>query len=97
MANSRFRAVDTAFSRKPVETDAQGTVSEYFGCNVFSRKNMRKYLPSYVRRGIYESIEEGRTLDKNLAERASEGMKRWGMEMGATHYTPWSQTLTGET
>ena len=87
MTNSRFRAVDAAFSRKPMETVAQGMVSEYFGCNVFSRKNMRKYLPSYVRRGIYESIEEGRTLDKNLAENVAEGMKRWAMDMGATHYT----------
>lgn len=97
MTNSRFRAVDAAFSRKPMETVAQGMVSEYFGCNVFSRKNMRKYLPSYVRRGIYESIEEGRTLDKNLAENVAEGMKRWAMDMGATHYTHWFQPLTGET
>ncbi len=97
MTNSRFRAVDTAFSRKPAETDAQGRVSEYFGCNVFGRKNMRKYLPSYIRRGIYESIEEGRTLDKNLAESVAEGMKQWAMDMGATHYTHWFQPLTGET
>lgn len=98
MANSRFKAVDEAFAKKPVivEPPAPAT-SEYYGCNVFNRATMRKYLSSETRRTVYESIEQGVTLDNSVAEHVATGMKRWAMDMGATHYTHWFQPLTGGT
>ena len=71
--------------------------SEYFGCNVFNRKNMRKYLSADTRQKVYESIEQGVTLQRDVAEQVAAGMKRWAMDMGATHYTHWFQPLTGGT
>lgn len=98
MDNSRFAAVEKAFGREPVKAVPPGTnVSDYYGCNVFNRKNMRRYLSQETRRSIYESIESGKTLDISAAEHVAEGMKRWAMDMGATHYTHWFQPLTGGT
>ena len=98
MTNSRFRAVEEAFVRETViaEPPASAT-SEYYGCNVFNRKNMRKYLSADTRQKVYESIEQGVTLDREVAEHVAAGMKRWAMDMGATHYTHWFQPLTGGT
>jgi len=98
MTNSRFRAVEAAFLREPVKAVPPApATSDYYGCNVFNRTNMRKYLSSDTRRKVYESIEQGKTLDRETAEHVAAGMKRWAMDMGATHYTHWFQPLTGGT
>ena len=84
--------------RPPVEAvPPASATSEYFGCNVFNRKNMRKYLSADTRQKVYESIEQGITLQRDVAEQVAAGMKRWAMDMGATHYTHWFQPLTGGT
>ena len=36
----------------------------------------------------------GAALDRDVADQVAEGMKRWAMELGATHYTHWFQPLT---
>ncbi len=98
MANSRFRAVEEAFAKEAVVAEPPApSTSDYYGCNVFSRKNMRKYLSSEIRQKVYESIEQGVTLEREVAEQVAVGMKRWAQDMGATHYTHWFQPLTGGT
>lgn len=98
MTYTRFDAVEEAFVRPSVEAVPPApATSDYYGCNVFNRKNMRKYLSEDTRRRIYESIEQGVTLDRDVAEQVAAGMKRWAMDMGATHYTHWFQPLTGGT
>ena len=98
MTNGRLDAVEIACRKEPlvVEPPSKAT-SDYFGCKVFNRSAMRKYLSSDTRRMVYESIEQGVTLDKSVAEYVAAGMKQWAMEMGATHYTHWFQALTGGT
>ncbi len=98
MSYTRFDAVEEAFVRPPVSVEPPApATSQYYGCNVFNRKNMRKYLSSDTRQKVYESIEQGVTLDREVAEQVAAGMKRWAMDMGATHYTHWFQPLTGGT
>ncbi len=98
MTYTRFDAVEEAFMRPPVEAvPPASATSEYFGRNVFNRKNMRKYLSADTRQKVYESIEQGVTLQRDVAEQVAAGMKRWAMDMGATHYTHWFQPLTGGT
>ena len=98
MTYTRFDAVEEAFTRPSVEAVPPApATSDYYGCKVFNRKNMRKYLSEDTRRRIYESIEQGVTLDRDVAEQVAAGMKRWAMDMGATHYTHWFQPLTGGT
>jgi glutamine synthetase len=98
MQNFRFNVVEKANAKKPVVTVApEKETSEYYGCNVFNRAAMRKYLSEETRRSIYETIERGTTLDRDVASHVAEGMKRWAMDHGATHYTHWFQPLTGGT
>ena len=98
MLNGRFNAVEQAFQREPLAAVAPASeTSSYYGCNVFNRGAMRKYLSPKTRQVVYESIEQGIALDKSVAEHVAAGMKRWAMDMGATHYTHWFQPLTGGT
>ena len=98
MSYTRFDAVEEAFVRPPVKAVPPApATSEYYGCYVFNRKNMRKYLSADPRQKVYESIEQGITLNRDVAEQVAAGMKRWAMDMGATHYTHWFQPLTGGT
>ena len=39
-------------------------------------------------------MDHGAALDRDVADQVAEGMKRWAMELGATHYTHWFQPLT---
>ena len=83
MTNSRFVAVEEAYKKAPiVPTAPDKTTSAYYGCKVFNRATMRKYLSSDTRRMVYESIEQGVTLDKSAAEHVAAGMKQWAMDEG---------------
>ncbi|MCQ2070435.1 MAG: glutamine synthetase III [archaeon] len=98
MSNVRFDAVQKANAKTPVIAVAPAIeTSTYYGCNVFNRAAMRKYLSEETRRAIYETIENGATLEKDVAEHVAAGMKRWALDMGATHYTHWFQPLNGGT
>ena len=98
MQNYRFNVIDKANSKKPIVTEVPDKeTSNYYGCNVFNRAAMRKYLSEETRRSIYETVERGATLDRDVAGHVAEGMKRWAMDHGATHYTHWFQPLTGGT
>ena len=55
---------------------------------------MFKYLPNRVYNKLIDVIDNGARLDRSIADAVAEGMKKWAMEMGATHYTHWFQPLT---
>ena len=95
MSNLRFQVVAEAFKKKPMSVEAPtGLTSEYFGKYVFGREQMAKYLSKETMRKIRDVIENGATLDREIANHVAAGMKMWAMEMGATHYTHWFQPLT---
>ena len=91
----RFKVVEEAFKKQQIEIPVpEKRPSEYFAKNVFNQKKMWKYLPVDVYLKLREAIEEGTPLDMNTADEIAKGMKRWAMEMGATHITHWFQPLT---
>ena len=93
--NLRFRVVEEAFKKKAVEVAApKERPSEYFAKYVFTRQKMYKYLPADVYERLIDVIDNGTRLDRSIADAVAEGMKRWAMEMGVTHYTHWFQPLT---
>ena len=93
--NLRFRVVEEAFKKKAIDVDApKERPSEYFAKYVFTRQKMYKYLPADVYERLIDVIDNGTRLDRSIADAVAEGMKRWAMEMGATHYTHWFQPLT---
>lgn len=94
----RFNVVEEAFKKHPVEVPAPAErPSEYFGKYVFNQKKMQAYLPSSVYEKLRKSITEGTPLDMQTADEIAAGMKKWAMEMGATHCTHWFQPLTDGT
>ena len=91
----RFQVVEEAFKKKAVEVAAPTErPSQYFGKYVFTREKMYKYLPADVYSKLIDVIDNGARLDRSIADAVAEGMKKWAMEMGATHYTHWFQPLT---
>ena len=68
--------------------------SGYFGQNVFNRAKMFKYLTEKAYGRITDCIDNGTPLDRETADAVAVGMKKWAIEMGATHYTHWFHPLT---
>ena len=94
-ATIRFGVVSEAFKKRPVEVKAPSErPSEFFGKYVFNRTKMQHYLAPKVFAKMVDVIENGATLDMATADAVAEGMKRWAMELGATHITHWFQPLT---
>ena len=91
----RFKVVNDAFNRKPVDVESpKERPSEYFGKYVFNRQKMFKYLPADVYKKMCDVIDNGAPFDRTIADEVAEGMKKWAMELGVTHYTHWFQPLT---
>ncbi|MFZ4707898.1 MAG: glutamine synthetase III, partial [Bacteroidales bacterium] len=98
MATLRFKALEDALKRRPVEIKAPGEkISDYFGLNVFDRVKMEKYLPKDANKAVIDAIDHGKRIDMKLADQIAMGMKSWAMSLGATHYTHWFQPLTEST
>ncbi|MDL2220942.1 glutamine synthetase III [Parabacteroides sp. OttesenSCG-928-N08] len=95
MSDLRFRVVESAFGRKPVDvvTPVERT-SDYFGALVFNREKMFKYLTEKAYNKLVDSIDNGTPLDRATADAVASGMKKWALEKGATHYTHWFHPLT---
>ena len=95
MSKLRFRVVESAFKKGAVDVAAPAErPSEYFGKNVFNREKMFKYLPEKAYSKLIDSIDNGTPLDRETADAVAAGMKKWAIEMGATHYTHWFHPLT---
>ena len=95
MSTLRFRVVEKAFQAKPVEVSVPNErPSDYFAKYVFNREKMFKYLPTSTYNRLVDVIDHGATLDRDMADEVARGMKKWAMELGATHYTHWFQPLT---
>ncbi len=91
----RFKVVDDAFKKRPVKVKVPDErPSEYFGKYVFDKKKMYKYLPARVYEKMCDVIDNGAPFDLTIADAVAEGMKKWAMELGVTHYTHWFQPLT---
>ena len=73
------------------------TVSDYFGSLVFDDRVMRARLPAKVYKSLKKTIDEGVSLDNQVANAVAEAMRDWAVEHGATHFTHWFQPLTGIT
>ena len=70
---------------------------EYFGSLVFNESTMRDYIPETSLKILQECVKTHSVLPEKIAADIADGMKRWALEQGATHYTHWFQPLTGET
>ena len=73
------------------------SMSEIFGSLVFNEHVMKERLPAETYAALKRTIEQGRSLDLNIANVVANAMKDWAVEKGATHFTHWFQPMTGIT
>ena len=72
-------------------------VAEIFGENVFNDTVMKERLPKNVYKNLKLAMKGEKELQLADADVIANEMKDWAIEKGATHYTHWSQPLTGST
>ena len=98
MSVLRFKALESVYTRRPLEVEAPSDkISDFYASNVFGKKAMREFLPDEVYKLVQEAIDKGIQLDRKIADHVAMGMKSWAMTKGVTHYTHWFQPLTGTT
>ncbi len=69
-----------------------------YASRVFNDGAMRRYLPGDTYKQLKKIIDQGRPMeDSALADIVANGLKRWALDQGATHFTHWFQPLTGST
>ena len=94
----RFNALDSILFREKKEVNTPSTrISEYYGSHVFTKKVMQEYMAPKVYKQYISSIENGKGLDRDLADHIADAMRNWAITMGVTHYAHWFQPLTGRT
>ena len=98
MSRLRFEVITAAFGKKAVDVPlANERPSKYYAVKVFNREKMFKYLPGDVYAKLIDVIDNGVPMDLSIADSVADGMKRWAIENGATHYTHWFHPLTETT
>ena len=98
MTNVRFEALKVTFDRRPVEvTEPTAKRSDLYGLNVFGPSVFRNYMPKEAQVAVNDAIEQGKKIDRKVADQIASAMKAWAISKGATHYTHWFQPLTGTT
>ncbi len=98
MSNLRFEALKTAFGHKPTAIEMpEGKVKDYFAQDVFTREKMKEYIAQEVLDQLFDDVDNGRTIHRDIANVVAIGIRKWAMDHGATHFTHWFQPLTGGT
>jgi glutamine synthetase len=95
--NVRFEALKTAWAHQPQHVTTTLRASVIFSQNVFTREKMKEYIASNIVEELFDLMDNEKTLSRDIANSVAIGMKKWAMELGATHYTHWFQPLTGGT
>lgn len=68
-----------------------------FGSDVFNKRVMKATLSEENYKRLEQTIDQGKELDKEVANAVAEAMKNWAVNKGATHFTHWFQPMTGVT
>lgn len=94
----RFNALNDVLKRTPKQVNyPTDKVSEFYATNVFTQEKMREFLPKEAYQSVMASINEGKRIDRSIANQVASSMKDWALTKKATHYTHWFQPLTGAT
>ena len=66
-----------------------------FGKYTFNKKKIKEFVPQNVYNAYCQLIEENKPMPKEEMDIFTENMKKWALDMGATHYTHWFSSLNG--
>ncbi|NUM32623.1 MAG: glutamine synthetase III [Bacteroidetes bacterium] len=94
----RFKAIQVAQSRTIPQINTDVTdIPSLFGINTFGKEAMKEYLSKDVYESVNKTIKAGKTIQRDIAQKVADGMKRWALDKGAISFTHWFQPLTGLT
>ncbi len=102
MSDIRYEALRSV-SAKPVHRTGNGNgnankkLSTIFGERTFTLQTMKEYLTEATYSRMADAIQRNARVDLETAENVAKGLKKWAMDLGATHYTHWFMPLTGAT
>ena len=103
MSNIRFEAIKLSMEHRApgVQESAplcsEEKVKDYFARDVFTRERMKEYIAQDVLEQLFDDVDNGRTIHREIAGIVAIGIRKWAMDHGATHFTHWFQPLTGGT
>ncbi|MBR4263760.1 MAG: glutamine synthetase III [Paludibacteraceae bacterium] len=97
MSNIRFEAIKQCAREQSTAYEVKGQVKDYFACDVFTRERMKEYIAEEVLQQLFDDVDNGRTIHREIAGCVAIGMRKWATDHGATHFTHWFQPLTGGT
>ncbi len=99
MSTRRILAMQDVVKRTPVEFSKPKNqqVSQYYGSKVFGIDAMREFLSEEAFNSIQQSMNQGVTVDRKIADQVAACMKAWAQSHGVTHFTHWFQPLSGAT
>ena len=103
MSNIRFEAIKKSTEHRvneqmdEVPNTRVSRVKDYFAQDVFTRERMKEYISEEVLEQLFDDVDSGRTIHRDIAGIVAIGMRKWAMDHGATHFTHWFQPLTGGT
>lgn len=98
MSSFRQRALDESAKHHAERFfTEERPVSDFFAKNVFGTEQMKKYLSPKAFKAVAAAINNGKKIDRSIADEIAVGMKSWAVEMGATHYTHLFHPLTDST
>ena len=71
MSKFRFMALQELAGHRPLEVrETAGEMPDYYGCRVFNRKNMLRYLPLRTVEAIDSAIDNGGAISQEEADEA---------------------------
>ena len=70
---------------------------EIYNLNVFTEEYLQKHISKKDFEKYKNIVNNKVKLDKEIAQKLANVMKKWAIERGATHYSHWFQPLTGTT
>jgi glutamine synthetase len=98
MSSSRKKiALSIGREVPPLENYKAEPGHEIYGSLVFNDSAQKEYLSKEVYRKLRATTKKGEALDASVADQVAQGMRKWALSHGASHYTHWFNPLTGLT
>lgn len=96
---ARIQEITESLNRLPrsLELDNEQSMTEAFGQNVFTLRQMSRMLPEPVYTNFIRQVQGNQTLGKVTADAIAHAVKVWAIGRGATHFTHWFQPVTDST
>ncbi len=91
----RALAVEKVSRRSPQNIQNKFISSERFGIHVFNRDVMKEMLAKDIYNNVIKAQEGHEKIKPEYSDAIADAMKRWAIQLGATHFMHWFQPLTG--